>query len=195
MVAAARIRERAADADRLSLALIGQPLSHYDIIDRLGSGGMGDVYLAKDRALGRSVAVKILPQELADDPRRLERFRLEARAASALAHPNVAAIYELGEAGGVPFIAMEHVEGRTLDALLRDGPMTFETVLDVALQFTAALAAAHRGRDYPPRHQAGQRDGDTAGRRRRCWTLAWRSWGRTVWLRRVMVTARPRRTR
>ena len=143
LVAAARVEEEAAEADRLSRALIGQPLSHYDIIDRLGAGGMGQVYLAKDRALGRQVAIKILPRALAGDPDRLERFRLEARAASALTHPNVAAIFELGEAGGLPFIAMEHVEGRTLDALLRDGPMTFDAVLSLTLQIIAALAAAH----------------------------------------------------
>ena len=154
MVAAARVEDEAADADRLSRALIGQPLSHYDIIDRLGAGGMGEVYCAKDRALGRQVAIKILPRALAGDPRRLERFRLEARAASALTHPNVAAIYELGEAGGLPFIAMEHVEGRTLDALLRDGPMTFDAVLSLTLPIIAALAAAHRAgithRDIKP---------------------------------------------
>jgi len=104
---------------------------------------MGQVYLARDRVLGRQVAIKILPGELAGDPRRLERFRLEARAASTLTHPNVAAIYELGEADGMPFIAMEHVEGRTLDVLLRDGPLVFDTVLSVTLQVVAALGAAH----------------------------------------------------
>jgi Tol biopolymer transport system component/serine/threonine protein kinase len=143
LVAAARARERATEIDRQARAIIGQPLSHYDIVDSIGAGGMGHVYLARDRALGRPVALKVLPRELADDPRRLERFRLEARAASALSHPNVAAIYELGEAGGVPFIAMEHVEGRTLDALLGDGPLAFDAVLSATLQITAALAAAH----------------------------------------------------
>jgi len=154
MVAAARLRERRADAERQTSALIGQSLSHYDVVDRIGSGGMGDVYRATDRVLGRAVAIKILPRNVADDVHRLDRFRLEARAASMLTHPNVAAIYELGEDAGLPFIAMEYVQGRTLDELLGDGPMTFETVLDVARQITAALASAHEAgithRDIKP---------------------------------------------
>ena len=143
LAAAARARDRSGEADALSRALVGRALSHYDIVDRIGSGGMGEVYLGRDRSLDRHVAIKILPRELAGEPHRLERFHLEARAASALTHANVAAVYELGEAEGLPFIAMEYVDGRTLDDVLRAGPIPFDDVLDVTLQIAAALAAAH----------------------------------------------------
>ena len=145
LVAAARAQDEAAEADRLSRPLIGQPLSHYDIIDRLGAGGTGEVDRAKDRALGRHVAIKILPLALAGDPRRLERFRLEARAASALTHPNVAAIpMSRGRPGACRSSPWNTSRGGRWMRFCGDGPMTFEAALSLTLPIVAALAAAHR---------------------------------------------------
>src|SRR5262249_43424041 len=94
-------------------------ISHYRIVSRIGAGGMGEVYLAQDTRLDRTVALKILPADVAADSERMRRFVQEAKAASALSHPNVAHIYEIGEANGTNFIAMEYVEGQTLDAKLK----------------------------------------------------------------------------
>jgi eukaryotic-like serine/threonine-protein kinase len=121
----------------------GTMISHYRILQKLGSGGMGEVYLAHDTTLEREVAIKILPAELASDPDRLRRFIQEAKAASGLKHPHVALIHELGESEGIHFIVMEYVEGATLEAHIREGPMETSSLLDLAIQIADALEDAH----------------------------------------------------
>ena len=126
--------------------MIGPTLSHYEISGSLGAGGMGEVYLARDTNLDRVVALKILPRELAGDRDRLRRFVLEAKAASAVSHSNVAHIYEIGEAAGVHFIAMEYVEGETLAARLKAGPFPPAEVARIGHEIAAALEDAHAHR-------------------------------------------------
>jgi len=122
--------------------LVGRTISHYQVLSLLGAGGMGEVYLARDPRLDRTVALKILPGELAADADRMQRFTREAKAASALNHPNVAAIYDVGESEGISFIAMEHVEGETLLARI-SRRMTPPEVVDIAVQAADALDLAH----------------------------------------------------
>ena len=126
--------------------MIGPTLSHYEISGSLGAGGMGEVYLAKDTNLDRVVALKILPRELASDRDRLRRFMVEAKAASAVSHSNVAHIYEIGEAAGIHFIAMEYVEGETLAARLKAGPLPPREVARIGQEIAAALEDAHAHR-------------------------------------------------
>jgi serine/threonine protein kinase len=121
----------------------GTRLAHYKILEPIGKGGMGEVYLAEDEKLERTVAIKTLPEAFANDAERMERFTREAKAASAIKHPGVAHIYEIGESDGVHFIAMEHVEGKTLASRLTGKPLETKEILDIAIQVADVLDEAH----------------------------------------------------
>src|SRR5262245_9795959 len=146
---------------------VGQTIGHYEIIREIGRGGMGKVYLARDTQLGRQVALKLLLPRFTEDEQRVRRLRQEARVASALNHPNIIVIYEIGEvktaAGALHYIATEFIEGRTLGALIRSGEMKLGEALEVAIQVASALSAAHAAgivhRDIKPENIMLRPDG------------------------------------
>src|SRR5262245_16464482 len=143
-------------------SIAGEMIGHYRVVSRLGAGGMGEVWLARDTKLDRQVALKLLPRQVTEDADRLQRFTREAKAASALNHPNIITIYEIGEFGDLRFIATEFIEGVTLRRMLDEG-IELREALDVAIQIAAALDAAHRAgivhRDIKPENVMVRPDG------------------------------------
>src|SRR6266536_967295 len=141
----------------------GSRLGPYEVLSPLGTGGMGEVWRARDPRLGREVAIKVLPEELSADDERLKRFEREARSASALNHPNIVTIHEIGEADGRAFLVMERIEGQTLRELLEDGPLSPRRLLPIACQIADGLARAHEGgivhRDLKPENVMVTKDG------------------------------------
>ena len=142
----------------------GTRLGSYEIVAPIGAGGMGEVYRAKDAKLGREIAIKVLPEAVASDAERRQRFEQEARSASALNHPNILTVYDIGEADGTVYIAMELVEGKTLRELVASGePLPTKKLLDVAVQTAEGLAKAHSAgivhRDLKPENLMVSKDG------------------------------------
>jgi serine/threonine protein kinase/Tol biopolymer transport system component len=150
-------------ADGQAGAMVGRTLGHYRLRSLLGAGGMGEVYLAEDTRLGRKVALKLLPKEFTQDRERVRRFQQEARAASALSHPNILTIFEIGQIDDLHFIAAEFIDGQTLRQRMMSAPLRLREVLEVAVQVASALSAAHEAgivhRDIKPENVMLRRDG------------------------------------
>jgi eukaryotic-like serine/threonine-protein kinase len=144
-------------------SIVGKQIGHYQVLSHIGRGGMGEVFLARDTSLGRKVALKLLRRDFTRNEERLRRFRQEARAASALNHPNIVTIHEIGQEDSLHFMATEYVEGETLRQHLAGGRMTLGQTLDVAIQVASALAAAHQAgiihRDIKPENVMLRTDG------------------------------------
>ena len=136
--------------------MVGETVSHYHIVGKLGGGGMGLVYDAEDTRLGRHVALKFIPENLVNDRKALERFEREAKAASQLNHPGICTIYDIEDMNGQPFIVMEKLEGMSLKDRLRGTPMDIEEMLDIAIQVSRCAGRLPRQRDHSSRHQAGE---------------------------------------
>src|SRR5215467_12444770 len=138
----------------MTLPLEGRRIGPYEVTTRIGAGGMGEVYLARDTRLDRAVAIKVLPPSVSDDRRSRERLEREARAVATLNHPHICTLHDVGNHDGVDFLVMEHLEGETLAARIARGPLTTETAVDYALQIASALDRAHRSgvlhRDLKP---------------------------------------------
>jgi serine/threonine protein kinase len=143
VVARMMAKENDSDSSKSSISMIGKTVSHYSIVDKIGQGGMGEVYQAKDLTLGRDVAIKVLPEEFARDADRVMRFHREAKLLASLNHPHIAAIHGLEESEGTNFLVLELVEGETIAGWLKRGPIPVEESLKIALQIAEALEAAH----------------------------------------------------
>ena len=153
----------------------GTTLSHYRIVSKLGAGGMGEVYLAQDTRFDRKVAIKFLNQEFSKDADKLNRFVQEAKAASALNHPNILTVYEIGEVDGKNYISTELIDGQTLrEHLAQKESLQLNQILKIGVQVSEALSAAHQAgiihRDIKPENIMLRKDGYA-----RCWTSVWRN--------------------
>ena len=168
--------------------MIGRTISHYRVIETLGAGGMGIVYKAEDLRLGRMVAVKMVSEHLTDREA-IDRFEREARATSALNHPNICTIYEVDEIDGKPFLVMELLDGETLQSLIAKGALPYDRLLDLSIEFADALATAHAARIVHRDLKPGNLFVTSSGHRRSS-TSVWRNCFRKISIR----MRRPKRT-